>query len=293
MRRGLAGGRPVPLLRHRRRDAVVPGRAGGVGGERAGRGARRRPRAGWRTRWTPAAGSCGTSPGASPGGLVQQGWRDTIDAAGDADGGGYVRADGTNPRAAAGRRRHAGGRVRGAARGALADRRPGAGRGAPSALRALLSERFGPEVMALEAGDVVGARGRLAARLAAVGGRARARGGAARPRDRLCEPDILTRVRAAHAGGDRPELRPVELPPRRGLAVRLVAGLGRAARARARARGRAGADRRAGRARRARAARRSSTRSTTPLAPIPLSNRVQAWTIGARWALEHAWDGRV
>ena len=29
------------------------------------------------------------------------------------------------------------------------------------------------------------------------------------------------------------------------------------------------------------------------LAPIALSNRVQAWTIGARWALEHAWDGRV
>jgi len=29
-----------------------------------------------------------------------------------------------------------------------------------------------------------------------------------------------------------------------------------------------------------------------PLAAIPLSNRVQAWTIGARWALEHDWDGR-
>jgi hypothetical protein len=28
------------------------------------------------------------------------------------------------------------------------------------------------------------------------------------------------------------------------------------------------------------------------LAPIGLANRVQAWTIGARWALEHAWDGR-
>ena len=28
---------------------------------------------------------------------MQQGWRDTIDAAADADGGGYVRADGTNP----------------------------------------------------------------------------------------------------------------------------------------------------------------------------------------------------
>jgi glycogen debranching enzyme len=28
------------------------------------------------------------------------------------------------------------------------------------------------------------------------------------------------------------------------------------------------------------------------LEPVALSNRVQAWTIGARWALEHEWDGR-
>jgi hypothetical protein len=25
--------------------------------------------------------------------------------------------------------------------------------------------------------------------------------------------------------------------------------------------------------------------------PVALSNRVQAWTVGARWALEHRWDG--
>ena len=25
--------------------------------------------------------------------------------------------------------------------------------------------------------------------------------------------------------------------------------------------------------------------------PVPLSNRVQAWTVGARWALENGWDG--
>jgi glycogen debranching enzyme len=29
------------------------------------------------------------------------------------------------------------------------------------------------------------------------------------------------------------------------------------------------------------------------LAPIALSNRVQAWTIGARWAFEHGWDGEL
>jgi glycogen debranching enzyme len=27
--------------------------------------------------------------------------------------------------------------------------------------------------------------------------------------------------------------------------------------------------------------------------PIPIANRVQAWSLGARWALEHEWDGRV
>ena len=28
------------------------------------------------------------------------------------------------------------------------------------------------------------------------------------------------------------------------------------------------------------------------LQPVPVANRVQAWTVGARWALEHDWDGR-
>jgi glycogen debranching enzyme len=28
------------------------------------------------------------------------------------------------------------------------------------------------------------------------------------------------------------------------------------------------------------------------LEPIAIANRVQAWTVGARWALEHEWDGR-
>lgn len=27
--------------------------------------------------------------------------------------------------------------------------------------------------------------------------------------------------------------------------------------------------------------------------PIPIANRMQAWTLGARWALEHEWDGRA
>jgi hypothetical protein len=27
--------------------------------------------------------------------------------------------------------------------------------------------------------------------------------------------------------------------------------------------------------------------------PVPIANRVQAWTVGARWVLEHDWDGRA
>ena len=26
---------------------------------------------------------------------------------------------------------------------------------------------------------------------------------------------------------------------------------------------------------------------------VPIGNRVQAWTVGAAWALEHGWDGRA
>ena len=28
------------------------------------------------------------------------------------------------------------------------------------------------------------------------------------------------------------------------------------------------------------------------LEPVAVANRVQAWTVGARWALERRWDGR-
>ena len=103
----VAGRRRVRLLRDRRRDRVVPGAAGRERGDGPGRGGARRGglaggRAGRR-----AAGWCATSRVVA-GGLVQQGWRDTIDAAADA-GRRRVRARRwLQPRAAAGRRRHAG-----------------------------------------------------------------------------------------------------------------------------------------------------------------------------------------
>ena len=157
----------------------------------------------------------------SPGryGHAQQGWRDTIDAAADQDGGGYVRADGTNPAPP------------------LADADTQAV--VVAALRALgrdvremvalISERFGPDVMALEAGDVAvpGAGSQLGWLLWADALEPDAAAAAAA---RLCEPDILTDVRVADARVERAFVPRRRLPPRHRVAVRLMAGLGRSAR---------------------------------------------------------------
>ena len=171
------------------------------------------------------------APGAFAGGLAQQGWRDTIDAAADADGGGYLRADGSNPApplADADTQAVAVAALR-AARALTGD--PAWTRGA-DALRALLSERYGPEVMALEAGDVVvpGAGSQLGWLLWADALEPEAALAAA---DRLCEPDILTAFGLRTLASSDPNFAAARLPPRRGLAVRLLARLGRAARARA------------------------------------------------------------
>ena len=196
--RGLAGGGQFRYYGTADATRVVPGRAGGRGERGLEEARRARPRAGSRT-LDAGGGLVRHSPGAFAGGLAQQGWRDTIDAAADADGGGYVRADGTNPAPPLADADTQAVAVA-ALRALAADRRSGV---RPArALAGAAHRAFGPEVMALEAGDVpVPGRG-LAARLAAVGGRARARGGAAAAAERLCEPDILTRVRAAHARRD-------------------------------------------------------------------------------------------
>ena len=144
------------------------------------RRARRRRRAG-----APRAGRV-------RGGLVQQGWRDTIDAAARRGRRRLRARRRLQPGAAAGRRRHAGGGVRRAARGVAADRRSGVDAARGRAAARCSASASGRTVMALEAGDVAGAGRRLAARLAAVGGRARAGGRARRAPTRLCEPDILT-----------------------------------------------------------------------------------------------------
>jgi glycogen debranching enzyme len=225
------------------------------------------------------------TPGTWPGGLVQQGWRDTIDAAEDADGGGYVRVDGSNPsppladldtQAVA----------YAAARTLAAD--PGWARRAEE-LRGRLSA-LGPEVMAIEAGDVPvpGAGSQLGWLLWADALEPEAAGAAA---SRLCEPDILTAHGLRTLAASDPNFGPSNY--HRGAVWPFDSWLGW------------GGLRACGRAREAEhlrtgvlaaldeLGRAPEFYAVEPLAPIELSNRVQAWTVGARRALERAWDGRV
>lgn len=228
-----------------------------------------------------------------PGGLYQQGWRDTIAGArSDEDGSGIVRVDGSQPtppladadsQAAA----HAGLR-------ALATLDPdGPWEARAAALRAELSARFGPEVMAVEAGDVpVGGAGSQLGWLLWAGALEGAAAEAAA--DRLVEPDVLTpfglrtlssqhsafRVRGYHRGSVWP------FDSWLGWG-----GLRAAGRVEAAERVRAGvvaALERLGRAPELYGVTRAGS-----LEPIAIANRVQAWSVGARWALEQGWDGRA
>jgi glycogen debranching enzyme len=221
----------------------------------------------------------------SPGehGLSQQGWRDTIDAAADPDGGGFVRADGTNPAPP------------------LADADTQAV--VVAALRALgrdvrdtvrvISERFGPEVMALEAGDVAvpGAGSQLGWLLWADALDPDASAAAAA---RLCEPDILTPygLRTLAVGG--PGFR-VDAYHRGSVwpfdswlgwgGLRAAGRLEEAERVRV---GVLDALDRLGNAHELYAVTLDGE-----LQPLATSNRLQAWSIGARWALENEWDARA
>jgi glycogen debranching enzyme len=216
------------------------------------------------------------------GALSQQGWRDTVDPTA-AYGGGILRPDGTPPEPP------------------LADLDTQAV--AYAALRALgederadaLRERLSalvPEVMAVEAGDrvVEGAGSQLGWLLWADALDDGARGVAA---ERLCRPDILTDFGLRTLSSESPVFE--ERAYHRGSVWPFDSWLGW------------GGLRVAGRADEADRVRtgvlsaldrlgRSPELYAVTLAgevePVPLSNRVQAWTVGARWALENEWDGR-
>ncbi len=232
------------------------------------------------------------SPGTFRGGLAQQGWRDSIDAAGDAGGGGYVRADGTNPEpplADADTQAVCVAALRALARltgDAEWTRRL-------EVLRGRLSETFGPEVMALEAGDAVvpGAGSQLGWLLWADALEPAAARAAA---DRLCEPDILTAYGLRTLATSDPNF--AASAYHRGAVWPFDSWLGWGG---LRAAGRGAAAERvrtgvlAALDRLGRAPELYAVELDGALQPVGLSNRVQAWTEGARWALGQHWDGGV
>jgi glycogen debranching enzyme len=222
--------------------------------------------------------------------LSQQGWRDTGDPT-DSYGGGILRPDGTVPeppladadsQAAAY-----------AALTALAALDPAGGWEARAgALRARVSADFGPEVMAIEADDlpVPGAGSQLGWLLWADALEPGAREAAA---ERLCAPDILTDFGLRTLSADSPVFGP-QLYHRGAIwpfdswlgwgGLRAAGRLAEAERVRT---GVLAALDRLGRAPELYAV----TTEGEP-EPIPLANRVQAWTAGARCALANQWDGR-
>jgi glycogen debranching enzyme len=251
-----------------------------------------RAAAGWITRTLDRGdGLLRHAPGAFPGGLTQQGWRDTIDPADpNPDSGGFLREDGTAPEPPlADADTQA---VTHAALRALARLSGDDGyTERADALRARITAHFLPDVVALEAGDrpVHGPGSQLGWLLWADALEPQVRAAAAA---RLAEPDILTDFGLRTLSRDAAQFDPAAY--HRGSIWPFDSWLGwgglrAAGQAEAAERVRTGVLRaleRLGRAPELYAVDRAGG-----LQRIPIANRVQAWTVGARWALEHRWDG--
>lgn len=231
-------------------------------------------------------------PRQAPGGLEQQGWRDaedpadpTFHAAGILGAGGEVP---TPPLADADTQAIAVAALR--ALSALSGERRWAEEEAR--LSAAIEEAFDPETLAI-AGDgekVPGAGSQLGWLLwaDALSGRARERAA-----DRLTRPDVLTPWGLRTLSSKHPLYAPDAY--HRGAVWPFDSWLGwgglRAAGRRDAAeelrQGVLGAIEKIGQA--------PELFAVGPAGPepIPIANRVQAWTVGARWALEHEWDGRA
>jgi glycogen debranching enzyme len=238
--------------------------------------------AGWLQRALDRGGGLVRSVPGEWGALTQQGWRDTIDPTA-AYGGGILRPDGTAPAppiADADSQAIAYAALRAVGDHDRAD-----------ALRARLSADFVPDVMALEGDDapVHGAGSQLGWLLWADALEDDARDAAA---ERLCAPDILTDFGLRTLSSDSPVFAPHAY--HRGSVWPFDSWLGW------------GGLRRVGRTAEAervrtgvltaldRLGRAPELYAVSPggaVEPVALSNRVQAWSVGARWALENEWDG--
>lgn len=230
-------------------------------------------------------------PRLSSGGLLQQGWRDTTGPQG-AYGGGILHADGSVPEppvADADTQAVAVAALRGASRLSGESRFDELA----AQLMARIAEAFDPDTMAVDRGDgrVLGSGSQIgwllwADALADDGSRERFAA-------RLCEPDVLTDFGLRTLSSSHPQFEPHAY--HRGAVWPFDSwicwgGL-RAARRNAEAeRVRSGVlqaiDRLGG------APELYAVMQDGP-SRIPIANQVQAWTVGARWALENEWDGRV
>jgi glycogen debranching enzyme len=230
-------------------------------------------------------------PRTSPGGLVQQGWRDANDPQ-EAVGQGILRADGTTPEAPL-----ADADVQAAAHAALLalERLEDAGGWADraAALRERIAAAFTADVMAIERDGtpVTGAGSQLGWLLwsQALEGDA-----AERAADRLTRPDVLTAygLRTLEAG--HPQFAPARYhrggvwPFDSWIGWGGLRAVGRTTEAEQVRTGVLRALDELGRAPELYAVERDGT-----LASVPIANRVQAWSVGARHALEHDNDGRI
>jgi len=242
-------------------------------------------------------------------GLAQQGWRDTIDAAGNAPGGGFLRADGTNPAPPLAD-------IDTQAATVAALRAVHGLTGDPAWARRLdaLRDRLSAlplETMAIEAGDAA-ARPGAESPVCDVAG--------ADPRDvvvpgagsqlgwllwadavhdpapyaeRLCAPDVLTDFGLRTLAATDPNFRPDAYhrgsvwPFDSWLGWGGLRAAGYAAEAeRVRAGVLAALDRLG-------SAHELYAVGDDGVAPIASSNAVQAWSVGARIAFERDWDGRA
>jgi glycogen debranching enzyme len=252
-----------------------------------------RAAAGWLVRALEAGGGLVRyGPRGGTGGLAQQGWRDAIaPVEHHPEGAGIVRPDGSEPAPPLADADCQAAAV--AALDALARLDPsGDWPARAAALRTTLSA-WGPDVLAIE-GDgrvVPGAGSQLGWLLwaGALEGEA-----AARAAERLAQPDVLTDFGLRTLSSAHPAFRPHAY--HRGGVWPFDCWLGwgglRAAGCAADAeRVRSGvldALDRLGRA-----PELYAVTAAGDLEPVPVANRVQAWTVGARWGFEHDWDGRA
>jgi glycogen debranching enzyme len=231
-------------------------------------------------------------PRGRPGGLAQQGWRDAV-APVDRHpfGAGIVRPDGSVPRAP-----QADSDVEAVAYAALRALEWLSGEEAwaqrAEALATRLERDFGPGVLALERDElaVPGPGSQLGWLLwsGALSGQPRDR-----VADRLCEPDVLTPYGLRTLSSTSPAFDPQHY--HRGSVWPFDCWLGwsglRAADRHAEAEQvRSGVL--AALDRLGRAPELYAVTAAGELQPAPSANLVQAWTVGARWALENDWGGR-